>query len=140
MIGERGVSFVSFAHSMSCFHSVVPLFTVIKSLRLISEFTVSNFLLTGKWNDAHCAEKKGFICEQVQGVPQPTTRAPIMSGYCPAGFSTYRNKCYKVFTTPKTWKDANTACMALGGGRKGYYLASISNLFENGMLLDLDII
>ncbi|XP_071126788.1 uncharacterized protein [Mytilus edulis] len=102
-----------------------------------AEDCVELMVFNGKWNDAHCAEKKGFICKQVTGVKPPTTPTPLMTGYCPAGFRAHRNKCYKVFTTLKTWTDANTACQALGGRRKGYYLASIGNVFENAFVTTL---
>jgi hypothetical protein len=85
--------------------------------------------MLGKWNDAHCGEKKGFICEAVLGPHHPTTPAPLITGYCPAGFRAHRNMCYRVFNVKKNWSDAQKACRALG---RKYNLASISDILENG--------
>ncbi|XP_021363194.1 uncharacterized protein LOC110456661, partial [Mizuhopecten yessoensis] len=91
----------------------------------------------GKWNDNHCATKTGYICENGLVSHNVTTPAPIIHGNCPAGFRPYGNKCFRVYTSLKTWQNASQFCQGLGGRLKGYHLASIANKFENAFVTTL---
>ncbi|KAJ8297631.1 hypothetical protein KUTeg_024162 [Tegillarca granosa] len=88
-----------------------------------------------KWNDAHCAEKKGFMCELSLSATPPPTVPSAVQGYCPVGFSGYKNRCFKVVIAHMNWTQASKSCQSLGGGRKGYYLASILNKYESGFIM-----
>ncbi|KAK3100720.1 hypothetical protein FSP39_024244 [Pinctada imbricata] len=101
-----------------------------------AEDCVEIMVYSGQWNDAHCATKKGFICEKSLSATPPTTPSPVIKGNCPSGFSAYGNMCFRLYTNqPKTWSDASKACQALG--RDKYYLASIRNPLENAFITSL---
>ena len=92
-------------------------------------FTVS-CSVSGKWNDAHCSTRYGFICKVRVGA-SPTPPAPTLSlpGNCPSGFHGYNNRCYRVYVDTVNWTTALSHCKSLG---PAYTLASIRNDFENG--------
>lgn len=95
------------------------------------------YVANGKWLDNHCAVKTGFVCENGLVSHNNTTPAPVIQGNCPVGFRPYGNKCFRVFTTLKTWQNASKYCQSLGGGRKGFNLASIANKYENAFVTTL---
>lgn len=51
-----------------------------------------------------------------------------ISKSCLPGWSMYKNSCYALFTTEKTWKEANSSCSAFNGGRA--HLVSITSRGE----------
>ncbi|KAK7498721.1 hypothetical protein BaRGS_00010098, partial [Batillaria attramentaria] len=88
----------------------------------------------GKWNDAVCSAKMGFVCEQnINFTPPPTPPSVTPSGFCPSGYSQFGTKCLRVYGTGlreelKTWSQAWNFCSAFG---PGYNLASIASAEEN---------
>jgi hypothetical protein len=89
-------------------------------------------LYSGKWNDAQCSNRRGFVCEKRVGAAPTNPAPPKIVGNCPGGYQAdrYSNKCYRIFTTPMSWSNASKFCIAQG--REKYYLASINSELDNG--------
>ena len=50
----------------------------------------------GQWNDLHCSNSRPFICAKNKGNPPISTPTPPpMPGFCPAGYLTFGNKCFR---------------------------------------------
>ncbi|XP_048747791.2 macrophage mannose receptor 1-like [Ostrea edulis] len=91
----------------------------------------------GKWNDAHCSKRKGFVCKKTPWAVPKNPAHPLIRGNCPPGYTAdrYNNKCYRIFTTPMTWYYASKFCMTQGAEK--YYLASINSDLDNAFLTTL---
>ncbi|XP_038845355.1 macrophage mannose receptor 1 [Salvelinus namaycush] len=86
----------------------------------------------GNWNDVNCARTNaGYLCKKYPGedhTPPPPTQP--WTGYCPAGWMLFRNKCF-MFQGHKhgmkaNWDSARSWCQS-----KGAELAVIDNQYEN---------
>ncbi|CAH1796402.1 unnamed protein product [Owenia fusiformis] len=104
-----------------------------------NEECVSMYATDGYWNDEHCGVSQGFICKKNKGVTAaPPTDEPDMPGYCPKGYSTLGNKCYKFFGQSyfdKTdWDGARKKCQDQGDN---FDLASISNVKEQAFIISM---
>ncbi|XP_067687491.1 macrophage mannose receptor 1-like [Haliotis asinina] len=77
----------------------------------------------GGWDDYFCDAKRAYACSvaKITSYPSPTQS----TAGCSNGYINYGNSCYKGYTTPKTWTDAQFACGADGGN-----LVSINDAFE----------
>ena len=47
-------------------------------------------LMTGKWNDADCVNRFGYICKKREGPQPPPTLPTEVKGVCPDGFKSER--------------------------------------------------
>ncbi|XP_060558401.1 macrophage mannose receptor 1-like [Ruditapes philippinarum] len=81
----------------------------------------------GRWADANCSPKMGYICQSRQDPNLPKMDLP--KGNCKAGYSFYMGGCYKVSTVSKTWNDAQADCKADGGN-----LASVTSVQESAFI------
>ncbi|XP_078660072.1 uncharacterized protein LOC144904802 [Branchiostoma floridae x Branchiostoma belcheri] len=98
-----------------------------------AEFVPNN----GKWNDANCGTSNGFICERPLNPLQPPQPTQPLPGNCPAGWQTYRNKCYRFYLSDdltKTWSDARDFCMGLGSN-ENFNLVAIENEYEQAFII-----
>jgi len=87
----------------------------------------------GTWNDRHCQQTRPFICTKRQGGPPITTPEPSpMPGFCPSGYLTYGNKCFKFYDDKVNWNAAVDKCLAAGA--RPYSLATISDPWEQAFL------
>ncbi|CAH1781368.1 unnamed protein product [Owenia fusiformis] len=111
-----------------------------------TELCVDMWIADGKWNDEHCTVLLPFVCKKLPGgatIPPPTNPPP-MSGNCPAGYKTFRNKCFKLYgrdpSERKNFAEAQAFCNAQG---LTYGLASIRNrmdqAFITSQLVDMPI-
>ncbi|XP_046543699.1 uncharacterized protein LOC124253889 [Haliotis rubra] len=99
------------------------------------DMTVAN----GKWNDEHCSIVQGYVCKYNMNPSSAITPtpSPIMPGYCPPGFNTFGNRCFKVNTAQGNqlnWAQARKMCKGQG---RGYDLASIQNAREQAFVTTL---
>ncbi|CAH1775812.1 unnamed protein product [Owenia fusiformis] len=93
---------------------------------------------TGKWNDDLCSVINGYICKKRRGAPPVTpTPTPALPGYCPIGFYSFGNKCYKVFNDYDDrlpWDNARAQCQQNG---VGFDLVSIGSDVEQAFVTTL---
>ncbi|KFV05821.1 Macrophage mannose receptor 1, partial [Pterocles gutturalis] len=81
----------------------------------------------GKWENQVCDRKLGYICQKRNS---SSDFSPIASGdlkpvKCPRGWMAYAGHCYRIYRTPKIWKEAQSSCRKVDGE-----LASIHNIEE----------
>uniref|UniRef100_R7VRQ5 Macrophage mannose receptor 1-like protein 1 n=1 Tax=Columba livia TaxID=8932 RepID=R7VRQ5_COLLI len=81
----------------------------------------------GKWENQVCDRKLGYICQKRNSSSDSST---ITSGdfkplKCPRGWVAYAGHCYRIYRTPKIWKEAQSSCRKEDGD-----LASIHNIEE----------
>ncbi|NWU97744.1 MRC1 protein, partial [Upupa epops] len=81
----------------------------------------------GKWENQLCDQKQGYICQKRNSSLDSST---ITSGdlkpiQCPREWVAYAGQCYRIYRTPKIWKDAQSSCRKEDGE-----LASIHNIEE----------
>ena len=89
----------------------------------------------GKWNNAKCGDKKGYVCEAFKNPSNVNNKPPTLppNGQpCKAGYIPYWQACYKLSTDKKTWRQARDACAADGAS-----LASIHSDVENAAMFAL---
>ncbi|XP_048752140.2 macrophage mannose receptor 1-like isoform X2 [Ostrea edulis] len=77
----------------------------------------------GKWNDAPCSSKRGYICQTNKAFRYPTQPTPV-SG-CPSGYTSSAGTCYRVISAAMDFDGAQATCQVDGGN-----LASINSAFE----------
>ncbi|KAK2531290.1 macrophage mannose receptor 1 [Columba livia] len=82
---------------------------------------------SGKWENQVCDRKLGYICQKRNSSSDSST---ITSGdfkplKCPRGWVAYAGHCYRIYRTPKIWKEAQSSCRKEDGD-----LASIHNIEE----------
>ncbi|ELV10452.1 regenerating islet-derived protein 3-gamma [Tupaia chinensis] len=80
------------------------------------------------------------LLSQVQAHPSPSTQAedsqkalPSPRISCPKGSAAYASHCYALFTTPKSWFDADMACQKRPSG----HLVSVLNGAEGSFVSSL---
>ncbi|XP_024286595.1 macrophage mannose receptor 1 [Oncorhynchus tshawytscha] len=86
----------------------------------------------GNWNDVNCARTNaGYLCKKYPNedhTPPPPTQP--WTGYCPAGWMLFRNKCFMFqghgHGMKANWTSARSWCQS-----KGAELAVIDNQYEN---------
>uniref|UniRef100_A0A672TQ34 Mannose receptor C-type 1 n=1 Tax=Strigops habroptila TaxID=2489341 RepID=A0A672TQ34_STRHB len=81
----------------------------------------------GKWENQVCERKLGYICQKRNSSLDSSI---IASGdskpfKCPREWAAYAGHCYRIYRTPKIWKEAQSSCRKEDGE-----LASIHNIEE----------
>ncbi|XP_072544232.1 macrophage mannose receptor 1-like [Salminus brasiliensis] len=86
----------------------------------------------GLWQSLNCGDSEMFVCKRSGSVPVNATAAPTAPpiGGCAPDWVKFQDKCYKVHLEEKTWMDARSFCMQLGGN-----LASVTNSLQQAVLL-----
>ncbi|XP_035670035.1 uncharacterized protein LOC118411665 [Branchiostoma floridae] len=89
------------------------------------------YLHNGQWDDDNCGMQHNYICEKANGTMTAAPPTAPWSGNCMSGWSSYGNKCFKIFDEQKTWTAARDVCRGVGPGMD---LAAIENEFEQAFL------
>lgn len=86
-----------------------------------------NHLVTGRWNDENCDHQRGWVCsmKKSSSIPVP----PPTSTPCSSGYITWYSSCYKLVSEPKTWEEAQQACVKEGGN-----LASVDMSYDQAFI------
>ncbi|NXC92725.1 MRC1 protein, partial [Certhia familiaris] len=81
----------------------------------------------GKWENQLCDRKLGYICQKRNTSLESFTIASGDSKHfkCPREWMPYAGHCYRIYRTPKIWKEAQSSCRKEDGD-----LASIHNIEE----------
>ncbi|NXT10999.1 MRC1 protein, partial [Prunella fulvescens] len=81
----------------------------------------------GKWENQLCDRKLGYICQKRNTSLDSFTIASGDSKHikCPRDWVPYAGHCYRIYRTPKIWKEAQSSCRKEDGE-----LASIHNIEE----------
>ncbi|KFQ05099.1 Macrophage mannose receptor 1, partial [Leptosomus discolor] len=81
----------------------------------------------GKWENQVCDRKLGYICQKRNSSLDSSTIASGESKLfkCPGEWVAYAGHCYRIYRTPKIWKEAQSSCRKEDGE-----LASIHNIEE----------
>ncbi|CAN8184992.1 unnamed protein product [Coccothraustes coccothraustes] len=81
----------------------------------------------GKWENQVCDRKLGYICQKRNTSLDSSTIASGDSKHfkCPREWVAYAGHCYRIYRTPKIWKEAQSSCRKEDGE-----LASIHNIEE----------
>ncbi|XP_076033569.1 lymphocyte antigen 75-like isoform X2 [Oratosquilla oratoria] len=83
----------------------------------------------GKWNDVFCDKEFPFIC-QLPLDSSIATPAPVLMCDEPYNlYESFADSCYRFISEPKTWQEAEDACVA-----DGAHLVSIQDLGTNSYL------
>uniref|UniRef100_A0A8C2T126 Macrophage mannose receptor 1-like n=1 Tax=Coturnix japonica TaxID=93934 RepID=A0A8C2T126_COTJA len=72
----------------------------------------------GKWENVACNQKLGYICQKRN------------SSTCPGEWVAYAGHCYRIYRTPKIWKQAQSSCRKEDGD-----LTSIHNVEEYSFIV-----
>uniref|UniRef100_A0A803XKF9 Macrophage mannose receptor 1 n=2 Tax=Meleagris gallopavo TaxID=9103 RepID=A0A803XKF9_MELGA len=88
----------------------------------------------GKWENVACNQKLGYICQKRNSsivddsftVPSGDTK-PVK---CPREWVAYAEHCYRIYRTPKIWKQAQSSCRKEDGD-----LTSIHNVEEYSFIV-----
>uniref|UniRef100_A0A8V0XRY1 Macrophage mannose receptor 1 n=1 Tax=Gallus gallus TaxID=9031 RepID=A0A8V0XRY1_CHICK len=88
----------------------------------------------GKWENVACNQKLGYICQKRNSsivddsftVPSGDTK-PVK---CPEEWVAYTGHCYRIYRTPKIWKQAQSSCRKEDGD-----LTSIHNVEEYSFIV-----
>ncbi|CAD5120109.1 DgyrCDS8687 [Dimorphilus gyrociliatus] len=101
------------------------------------QLCVNLYSFSSFWNDDNCGDVLPYICRRWNGTgTRPTIPPdPPMPGFCPEGFFSIDNRCYKAFNDLKTWEDAVVACRNLSSDSLvPYDLASVINSREQKLI------
>uniref|UniRef100_A0A8C3KB83 MRC1 protein n=1 Tax=Calidris pygmaea TaxID=425635 RepID=A0A8C3KB83_9CHAR len=80
----------------------------------------------GKWENEACDRKLGYICQKRNSSSDSSTIASGKLHFkCPREWVAYAGHCYRIYKTPKIWKEAQSSCRKEDGE-----LASIHNIEE----------
>uniref|UniRef100_A0A8B9GM20 MRC1 protein n=1 Tax=Amazona collaria TaxID=241587 RepID=A0A8B9GM20_9PSIT len=81
----------------------------------------------GKWENQVCERKLGYICQKRNSSLDSSTIASgdLKPSKCPRDWVAYAGHCYRIYRTPKIWKEAQSSCRKEDGE-----LASIHNIEE----------
>ncbi|XP_030908399.2 macrophage mannose receptor 1 [Melopsittacus undulatus] len=81
----------------------------------------------GKWENQVCERKLGYICQKRNSSLDSSTVASgdLKPFKCPRDWVAYAGHCYRIYRTPKIWKEAQSSCRKEDGE-----LASIHNVEE----------
>ncbi|NXC68371.1 MRC1 protein, partial [Anhinga anhinga] len=81
----------------------------------------------GKWENQACDRKLGYICQKRNSSSDSSTIASgdLKPVKCPREWVPYAGHCYRIYRTPKIWKEAQSSCRKEDGE-----LASIHNIEE----------
>ncbi|XP_054027132.1 macrophage mannose receptor 1 [Dryobates pubescens] len=95
----------------------------VESVKVCGTFQGRN----GKWENLACNRKLGYICQKRNSSWDSSTIASgdLKPVKCPRGWVAYAGHCYRLYRTPKIWKEAQTSCRKEDGE-----LASIHNVEE----------
>ncbi|XP_071951100.1 macrophage mannose receptor 1-like [Antedon mediterranea] len=88
----------------------------------------------GKMAHESCSETRAFACKKRPSDAQTTLVVPttVMPGYCPSGWSTRGNKCYKFFEEKRAWNDSKAFCESNNGG-----LVAVNDEYDQAYLITL---
>uniref|UniRef100_A0A8B9QQM5 Macrophage mannose receptor 1 n=1 Tax=Anas platyrhynchos TaxID=8839 RepID=A0A8B9QQM5_ANAPL len=87
----------------------------------------------GKWENQDCDRKLGYICQKRNSsTVDSSTIAPgdVKPVKCPREWVAYRGHCYRIYRTPKIWKQAQSSCRKEDGD-----LTSIHNIEEYSFIV-----
>ncbi|KAK4828116.1 hypothetical protein QYF61_023914 [Mycteria americana] len=81
----------------------------------------------GKWENQVCNRKLGYICQKRNSSSDSSSIASgdLKPFKCPREWVAYAGHCYRIYRTPKIWKEAQSSCRKEDGE-----LASIHNIEE----------
>uniref|UniRef100_A0A8B9M082 MRC1 protein n=1 Tax=Accipiter nisus TaxID=211598 RepID=A0A8B9M082_9AVES len=81
----------------------------------------------GKWENQVCDRKLGYICQKRNSSLDSSIIASgdLKPFKCPRQWVAYAGHCYRIYRTPKIWKEAQSSCR-----REDGELASIHNIEE----------
>ncbi|NWH57210.1 MRC1 protein, partial [Geococcyx californianus] len=81
----------------------------------------------GKWENQACDQKLGYICQKRNSSSDSSTIASgdLKPVKCPREWVAYAGHCYRIYRTPKIWKEAQFSCRKEDGE-----LTSIHNIEE----------
>uniref|UniRef100_A0A663E6M4 Macrophage mannose receptor 1-like n=1 Tax=Aquila chrysaetos chrysaetos TaxID=223781 RepID=A0A663E6M4_AQUCH len=81
----------------------------------------------GKWENQVCDRKLGYICQKRNSSLDSSIIASgdLKPFKCPRQWVVYAGHCYRIYRTPKIWKEAQSSCRKEDGE-----LASIHNIEE----------
>uniref|UniRef100_A0A8B9M0R7 Macrophage mannose receptor 1 n=1 Tax=Accipiter nisus TaxID=211598 RepID=A0A8B9M0R7_9AVES len=80
----------------------------------------------GKWENQVCDRKLGYICQKRNSSLDSSIIASGKLPFkCPRQWVAYAGHCYRIYRTPKIWKEAQSSCR-----REDGELASIHNIEE----------
>ncbi|NXU54453.1 MRC1 protein, partial [Turnix velox] len=81
----------------------------------------------GKWENQMCDRKLGYICQKRNSSDSSIiTSGKFSKNFkCHKEWVAYEGHCYRIYRTPKIWKEAQSSCRKEGGD-----LASIHNIEE----------
>ncbi|XP_074430638.1 macrophage mannose receptor 1-like [Larus michahellis] len=81
----------------------------------------------GKWENQMCDQKLGYICQKRNSSSDSSTIASgdLKHFKCPREWVAYAGHCYRIYRTPKIWKEAQSSCRKEDGD-----LASIHTIEE----------
>ncbi|XP_037401967.1 macrophage mannose receptor 1, partial [Pygocentrus nattereri] len=79
------------------------------------------------WNDEKCEEERGWVCYKKKDSQLPAP--PATSSPCPSNYVTWYKNCYRLVSEPKTWEEAEAACVKEGG-----HLASVDMSYDQAFI------
>ncbi|OXB84687.1 UNVERIFIED_CONTAM: hypothetical protein H355_001164 [Colinus virginianus] len=88
----------------------------------------------GKWENVACDQKLGYICQKRNSsIVDDTSTVPsgdMKPVKCPKEWVAYAGHCYRIYRTPKIWKQAQSSCRKEDGD-----LTSIHNVEEYSFIV-----
>ncbi|XP_046884147.1 macrophage mannose receptor 1b [Hypomesus transpacificus] len=85
----------------------------------------------GKWSDAACENKHGFVCK-ANSAPKPSGGTVETNPGCKPGWRRHGSHCYLTGAEVKTFEEAKEACSSSGS-----FLADVPNGIDNAFLVSL---
>ncbi|XP_021244970.1 macrophage mannose receptor 1-like [Numida meleagris] len=88
----------------------------------------------GKWENVACDQKLGYICQKRNSsIVNDSSAVPsgdMKPVKCPTEWVAYAGHCYRIYRTPKIWKQAQSSCRKEDGD-----LTSIHNVEEYSFIV-----
>ncbi|XP_071527696.1 macrophage mannose receptor 1-like isoform X2 [Panulirus ornatus] len=93
---------------------------------------VRAYAVNGQWDDTICDQKNGYVCKKQQEGPDTGALQPCEPPL--QNYLNYSGVCYRTYSTPKTWHDAEETCVG-----EGSHLASLKEVTEGAMVWVLSL-
>ncbi|KAL8582533.1 hypothetical protein ACOMHN_066797 [Nucella lapillus] len=77
----------------------------------------------GQWDDTYCGNAHAYVCQTMKNPHYPKTSPD--GGSCRGDHVFYRDSCYAVYKTPRTWRQAESTCV-----RELGHLVSLRDVHE----------